>query len=396
MSQVCRWGAKKIVLSAALLFALPLFSLTGAKAQRRVAEESELFKPSRPVQQQGQKLISNPTGQENKGKLTNIRKLVGSPAGERGLTTESITAPEGTLGVAAGPISDCVLSGGGPTITCDLYETDASGNPSKISAVVSLPAPQTGGYLVLKENAVAPDSDQSQWSDVLVFAPTAGNATEVQLFSAGCNTPNPNDRSCFPSFATVTADPDSGFIVENSGGVTVFNAGGSIYNIYSIDDNPPTHPFTLATSVGTVDEDSSALVQMRNFTSTFAPTATGSVHLRYNITAVDDIARFCPATLSVVRVRFRNNDNSGVQAQVSFEIHSTNLTSGGNNILYTFSSNGRGAGAAFTTATDSPAIDFDFTTNVYWIEATVFRSDPSRLADLGSIQIWEASGTPCP
>jgi len=158
----------------------------------------------------------------------------------------------------------------------------------------------------------------------------------------------------------------------------------------------PNRPFTLATSVGTVDEDSSDIVQLRNFTVTLLPLTTGSVHVRYNITAVDDISHFCPATQSMVRVRFRNTDDTGATAQVLFEIHQTNVTSGGNNIIYTFNSNGRGAGGAFTTATDSPAIDFDFGNSSYWIEATVFRSNPNALADLGSIQIWEAAGTACP
>ena len=159
---------------------------------------------------------------------------------------------------------------------------------------------------------------------------------------------------------------------------------------------PPNRPFTLASSVGTVDEDSVGIVQFRKFTVSLLPAATGSVHIRYNITAVDDISRFCPATQSVVRVRFRNSDNSGATAQVSFDIHQTNITSGGNNIIYSFNSNGRGAGTSFTTATDSPAIDFDFANNIYWIEATIFRSNTSQVADLGSIQIWEAGGTPCP
>lgn len=160
-------------------------------------------------------------------------------------------------------------------------------------------------------------------------------------------------------------------------------------------DPVPNRPFTLASSVGTIDEDSADIVQLRNFTVTFLPAATGSVHARYNITAVDNISSFCPATTATVRARFRNTDNAGTLSQVSFEIHQTNITAGGNNIIYTFSSNGRGAGSAFTTATDTPAIDFDFSNNIYWIEATVFRSDPNQLADLGSIQIWESAGTAC-
>jgi hypothetical protein len=162
------------------------------------------------------------------------------------------------------------------------------------------------------------------------------------------------------------------------------------------EDGPPNRPFTLASSVGTVDEDSIGIVQFRNFTVSLLPAATGSVHIRYNITAVDDISSFCPASQSVVRVRFRNGDDSGATAQVSFDIHQTNITSGGNNIIYSFNSNGRGAGTSFITISDSPAIDFDFANNIYWIEATIFRSNTSLVADLGSIQIWEAAGTACP
>lgn len=158
----------------------------------------------------------------------------------------------------------------------------------------------------------------------------------------------------------------------------------------------PNRPFTLASSAGAVDEDSTSVVQLRNFTVTFLPATTGALHVRYNITAVDDVSRFCPATQSMVRVRFRNSDDTGATAQVFFEIRRTNITSGGNTVIYTFNSNGRGAGATFTTASDSPSMDFDFANNIYWIEATIFRSDPNALADLGSIQIWESGGTPCP
>jgi len=384
----CRLGGIwSVLLIAAAVLLLPALR---ANAQRRPAGDSDIFKPTREVQQREPVVPANP---QSRGTQVSVgrRGKVGSPVPGIPVRSDSL-AP---TSVAAGPISSCAPNGGGG-ITCNIYETDAAGNPSEISNVINLGASVTGGYLVLKDNPAAPDSDQSQWSDVLVFAPTAGSATTVQMFSAGCNTANPNDRSCFPSFATVSGDPDSGFINETQGGATVFTASPNIYNIYSINDNPPIRPFTLASSVGTVDEDSAAIVQLRNFTATLLPMTTGSVHVRYNITAVDDISRFCPATQSVIRVRFRNTDNSGTLAQVSFDIHSTNITSGGNNILYSFSSNGRGTGATFTTATDSGAVDFDFANNIYWIEATVFRSDPNALADLGSIQIWEATGTPCP
>jgi hypothetical protein len=155
--------------------------------------------------------------------------------------------------------------------------------------------------------------------------------------------------------------------------------------------------WTSAGSTGTVDEDSTAIAQVRNFTVTLQPGTTGSVHVRYNITPVDGISRFCPATTSQVRVRFRNGDNTGATAKTSFDIHSTNITAGGNNIVYSFDSNAKGNGGSFTTFTDSAApLTFDFSANIYWIEATIFRNNVNQFADLGSIQIFETAGTACP
>ncbi len=155
--------------------------------------------------------------------------------------------------------------------------------------------------------------------------------------------------------------------------------------------------WTSSGSTGTVDEDSAAIAQLKNFTVTFLPLAAGSINVRYNITPTTGISSFCPATTSTVKVRFRNSDNAGTTARVSFEIHATNVASGGNNIIYSFDSNGKGSGLSFTTFTDSAAaIDFDFSTKVYWIEATIFRNDLNQLADLGAIQIWESAGTFCP
>lgn len=154
--------------------------------------------------------------------------------------------------------------------------------------------------------------------------------------------------------------------------------------------------FTLTGAVGTLDEDSLAIAQFRNFAVLHQTGATGSIHVRYNLTAVDGLTRFCAATSSTVSVRFRNSDNSGATARVSFEIHTSSLNSGGNVIIYTFTSDAVSGGGVFRTFSDTPAIDFDFANNIYWIEATIFRSDPSQLADLGTIQIFENAGAACP
>jgi hypothetical protein len=162
-----------------------------------------------------------------------------------------------------------------------------------------------------------------------------------------------------------------------------------------IGDDPPTRPWSSAGSTGQHDEDSASIVRYNSFGVNLVNGQTGSVHMRYNITAVDGLSR-CPATASVVRTRFRNSDTNGNTARVTYEIRTSNISSGGNTVLYTFDSNGRGGGTAFKSATDTPAIDFNFATNMYWIEATIFRSVAAEFADLGTIQIWEATGAACP
>ena len=82
---------------------------------------------------------------------------------------------------------------------------------------------------------------------------------------------------------------------------------------------------------------------------------------------------------------------------MKFEIHRTHILNGGNDTIFSFNSNGLGAGGSFTSASVAPAIDFDFSNYVYWIEGTVFRDQITQFADLGAIQIYESAGSnPCP
>jgi hypothetical protein len=155
--------------------------------------------------------------------------------------------------------------------------------------------------------------------------------------------------------------------------------------------------WTSAGATATADEDSAAIVSYDDFAAQLKDTLTGTVTVRYNITAVKGVSAFCPATQSVVNVRFRNSDNTGVHAQVKFEIHRTHILNGGNDIIYSFNSNGLGAGNAFTTVSAAPNIDFDFSNYVYWIEGIIYRDQAAQFADLGAIEIYESAGTtPCP
>ena len=176
--------------------------------------------------------------------------------------------------------------------------------------------------------------------------------------------------------------------------ITLIAATAGILSSSALGQN---RSWTAAGSTGTVDEDSTTISQFKNFAVTLQTGATGTVRVRYNITAVDSLNQFCPATTSTVKVRFRNSDDTGATAKVSFDIKYTNVLSGGSFVLYSFNSNAKGLGNSFTTFTDTAAaIDFDFAQNVYWIDATIFRNNASQFADLGSLQLWENAGTACP
>lgn len=127
------------------------------------------------------------------------------------------------------PVSGC--SGTAAAFTCDFYETDLGDMSNK----VTLPAPVTAGYVVLKDAAAPANSVVSNWSDVLWFI-NGGNglATMAQLLS---------DPSTFPTYAAVTAVPNAFVLeVDNSAGpsTTTYAAGPLVYNIHSIEESTST------------------------------------------------------------------------------------------------------------------------------------------------------------
>ena len=404
MRQNRRFGGINLLAAiAASIFLLPALGSGVANAQRRVADDRDVFKGERPVRQPAS--VERPVREP--GSVVRPVREPGSVVAQRGTQIQRLLpgapapgivrsdAPPSTSALLAAPISSCALNPGPQPAsghTCNIYESNA-GTPSEIGNVITLPNVVVGGFLVLKRDGAIADSVVSNWSDVLKFGDGSNNnTTTMQLFSRGCNTGNPNDTSCFPAYSPGT----SGFVVEATPGPTVFFNSPNTYNIYSVDDNAPVRPWTTAGSTGQVDEDSASLVRFNSFGVNLLTGQTGSVNIRYNITAVEGVSKLCPATHSTIRTRFRNSDNAGTLAKVTYELRTSSINNGGNTVLYTFSSNGRGAGSGFTTVSDVTTIDFNFATNMYWIEATIFRSDPNVFSDLGTIQIWEAAGTPCP
>jgi hypothetical protein len=281
-----------------------------------------------------------------------------------------------------------------------------SGNPSFGSSSGSL----TGDQTVNKDNTstvVTSNVNPSVLGQLVTFTATVtatspGSGTPggtvnfiIDGATVASNVALAGGQATFQtSSLTVSGSPHTVVVNFTDTDGNFNNSSGSLAGGQTVLLQPRS--WTSAGSTGTIDEDSQAIASVTNFVVGLLPNTTGTVTVRYNITATRGISSFCPATQSVVSVRFRNSDNSGTFAKVTFQIHSSSVATGGNNTIFTFSSNGIGAGSSFTTATFTPAIDFDFANNIYWIEATVFRGDPNQFANLGSIEIFESVGTPCP
>src|SRR5262249_35462504 len=160
--------------------------------------------------------------------------------------------------------------------------------------------------------------------------------------------------------------------------------------------SPQAKAWNSAGSAGVIDEDSVGKIAFQDFATRFISGQVGTGTVRYNITATKGISAFCPATTSAVNIQFRTSDTTGAHPQVKFDIHRTNILTGGNDVIFSFNSNGFPASPSFQAASFTPGIDFDFRNYIYWIEATVFRDDPAQFAELGGIQIYESAGSACP
>jgi Carboxypeptidase regulatory-like domain len=227
---------------------------------------------------------------------------------------------------------------------------------------------------------------------------------DVVVNAAGCGSP--------VTYAPVTSSGTCGVLTSVPASGSYFPPGttqvkttstsgaSSTFNV-TVNCNAPTvvnppKPWTSASSTGTLDEDSQAIAAVKDFSFALQPNKIGTATIRYNITATKSISALCPASQSVVDVRFRNSDNTGADARVSFEIHRSSISAGGNQTIFVFTSDGVGNGLAFTTKQYLPGIDFDFTNNIYWIEGKVYRNKVNQFADLGSIEIYEGAGPNCP
>lgn len=131
-------------------------------------------------------------------------------------------------GSAAVLTSGCAFNSGnsGP-FTCDLFEVDAAGNPSQMSAIVTLPVPlNPPGFIVLLEHPNSNQNDPTQWSDVVVLDTmnAQGFATTAQLLSDGCN--------CFtPTFVSGVLSGSTVFAVETQTGTGTDNGDSTTVSL---------------------------------------------------------------------------------------------------------------------------------------------------------------------
>src|SRR6516164_5458020 len=90
--------------------------------------------------------------------------------------------------VHALPVSNCSVNPATQILTCNMYESDASGNPSETSNIVTNPYTVEGGSIVVLE-AGGTLLDPRTWSDVLVLYNnvTARTGNLLQLFSGDGN-----------------------------------------------------------------------------------------------------------------------------------------------------------------------------------------------------------------
>lgn len=291
---------------------------------------------------------------------------------------------------------------GGQQITVLLHSNTGAAFPNGtlnfLNSVTLNISDQSGTILNVPVNADLPSGSELV---VEVFSPDGhGIGTSFFIGSNSAAETAPSYISApdcgFPDPVTTTAFgfPNMHIVMNVNGCEDIANPGSASCN-FTVTVKPPRYWSTVG-SGGTADEDSVAMVRYDDFSARLKDGVTGTATLRYNITALYGISAFCPATQSVIYARFRNSDNSGVHARVKFEVHRTHILSGGNDVIYTFSSDGQGAGNVFTSIAQTSAIDFDFSQYIYWIEATLYRDQATQLVDLGSIEIFESEGTVCP
>jgi hypothetical protein len=142
---------------------------------------------------------------------------------------------------------------------------------------------------------------------------------------------------------------------------------------------------TTGDAGATEDESNPARPTYTNFTAAAnAGSPAGSYILRYNIQATD--ALNAPGANTRLRVRFRDE---GAGSRVTAAIVGSPIAGGAPSTLGTiFDSDIYASGTGFQTQEIvMPAVTFDFSQYVYWLEVTLTKTDAANQPGFGSAQI---------
>ena len=172
----------------------------------------------------------------------------------------------GFCGIAcAGPISWAQLNANGSAgFTAWIYETDANGNPSEVSSLVTLPDEMPNGHLVLLDLSILPPRgspafwDFNNWSDILILPPDGnvvsgtGQKLSDTMYLVSRGSTQFDNLANMHIFDNDGPDPFSGWILESamnpySFSITLDNGNSysnSIY-VYSDDSYAAPEPCTL-------------------------------------------------------------------------------------------------------------------------------------------------------
>jgi len=174
------------------------------------------------------------------------------------------------------PQSSCTFNnvgGTGPSggFYCNLYPSNPDGTLNDI-VTINFPAgyntavdPITPGYIIIVDPGLDPTNsavqqNQADWLQVIEFAPVVPPpyaAQSIELLTLGCNDPsNPNDTSCFPSYATVAGvanyfdvEPTSVPAYSTPYNLTEGDVKDHEYNAYYFPEVVP-EPASVATFIG--------------------------------------------------------------------------------------------------------------------------------------------------
>jgi hypothetical protein len=178
--------------------------------------------------------------------------------------------------------------------------------------------------------------------------------------------------------ATVTVQ------IHDNGGTAMGGQDTSAPQTFVITVNPIGWT-TTGDSGATEDESNPAKPTYANFTAGLSDgSPAGSYVLRYNITAIGNLTSIGAANTRL-KVRFRDE---GAGSRVTVSIMRSPITGGASVLGTVFDSDTFASDANFQTQEVlMPAITFDFTQYVYWLEVTMTKDATTNIPGFGLAQI---------